>query len=209
MLVLAETGAGNGRWRRWREEAVETRVLGLRAVVLRVPEGPERRKRRQTERCRRFLRERPGGAELCFREGFWLEEALGESFPVADRRALVEAKAVEIVRRAGEGRERVLFCAGVCTRETLEAFRRLCRTYRYLTAEGPPHVLERLEREAERYGVSLTGVRREGTVEADAAVLFAPPERRLTVEPECAVLCTSGKPGTWLPGGRVVEAGFR
>ncbi len=212
MLVLAQMDRVEGRFRRCREAVEEGFVLGLRCLVLRLT-APERLSKRQAvrqeERCRSFLGG-VRGAELCFREGFAYEDALRNRFRVANRAPLLEAKAVEIVKRAAPARDAAFFCAGSLTKGNLLAFRRLCQAFRYIAVEAPPRVAERLCAEAERFGVSVRRLRRDRTIEADAALFYGEPMGPLRAEERCAVVCTQGTPGPWLEGGCVIsDVGFR
>ncbi len=205
MLVLACQEHPMGRSRRCREIIEPVRVLGLNCLelILIAPETASARKKRlQIDRTSGLLGA-IRGSELCLRMDCTLSEDL-KGFPSADRGPLIEALAVDIVKRAVPDRSSVFLCFGLLTTSVIQTFHRLCRDFRNITVEAGPNAVERLSRDAEVYGVSLTPPRLDGLVEADAALFFSPPQRPLRASDNCAVLSTSGD-CPLLQGGNVVR----
>ena len=186
-------------------EVVLCRAVGLTCakLILRRPQTLGKTASRRVFSGIDELLHRARITEMCFREDFpYKQRFIERGYKEQDRTALLAAKAGEITAAgAKEGDVAFIFSLKL-TSDVLRAAEILSTSFRYMTADIPPHCWSALCTSVERFGLSPKSLGSTGEAEVSAAVFFDVPQRHIFLPGKCRTLFVRERRPITVAGGR-------
>ena len=207
MLALAELFTAGKR--KYTAELIGYQAAGIMCVklVLGLPVTPGKRALKQILLKADGLLRGARVKEICFKNDFPYKQCfleLGYVEPCRD--ALLSAKAGEIAFRATQSHESALISAPGLKRGVLWAADFFSTRFRYLAADLPAPDWDVLCARVEATGLSPKHLGAMGESDADAAIFFGEPQKRVFLPCNCSVLFVGGKRPLTVAGGREIRS---